>query len=43
MREMPLVEAIEKCEYYDGTILSCLPGKLAYYHGEDERLIFEKK
>jgi len=45
--EMPLLDVLEKildaCK--DGSFVSCIPGKLGYFEGEDvdTRLIFEKK
>ena len=44
-REMPLSEALEQTVGYgSGTILSCIPGKLAYFEGEEqnERYILER-
>jgi hypothetical protein len=35
-REMPLSEALAEIHFqYFGTIVCCIPGRLAYYHGED--------
>ena len=39
---MPLILAIKHVLGTGmGTIISCIPGKLAYYEGEDERLILK--
>jgi hypothetical protein len=33
---MPLDEAVDEVDYgHSGTVISCIPGKLAYYYGED--------
>ena len=46
-KELDLLEVLENKvdECYDGTIVSCIAGKLAYYEGESpgERYILEKK
>lgn len=45
-REMPLEKAITDAELAGwGTIISCLPGSLAYYYGEigECRLLLERK
>ena len=45
-REMSLSEAIETIEIEGwGTLVSCVPGRLAYYYGEhgEERTILERK
>jgi|GEM_PF-2902428 len=45
-REMPLAEAIERIESAGwGTLVGCIPGRLAYYYGEqgEERTVLEKK
>jgi len=42
-RELDLGEALEDVIGNDtGTILSCVPGKLAYYEGEDEALLLAR-
>ncbi len=44
-REMPLGEAIEKAAAAGwGTLIDCIPGRLAYYFGEfaEQRLILER-
>jgi hypothetical protein len=44
-REMPLADALEETVGYgSGTFLSCIPGKLAYFEGEDrgERYLLER-
>lgn len=39
-RELDLREALEHVSGRQiGTILSCVPGKLAYFESEDERLL----
>ncbi len=43
---MPLSEAIDIIEYEGwGTLVGCIPGRLAYYYGEqgEQRLILEKR
>ena len=45
-KELPLKEAIEKIDFYSwGTLLSAIPGKLAYYHDEwgERRGILERR
>jgi len=45
-REMPLEEAVAEASQGGwGTILSCLPGQLAYYHDEcgERRLLLERR
>lgn len=39
-REVDLDKAVE--EMSDGSIISCIPGKLAYFNGEDESLLLER-
>ena len=34
-RDMALEEALEAVEAAEGTIVDCIPGRLAYYRGED--------
>ena len=44
-REMPLREAIDETESHMwGTLIGCLPGRLAYYYGEagEQRLLLER-
>lgn len=41
-QELPLEKAIEASLGGDGVILSCVPGKLAYYNGEDESLLLQR-
>lgn len=44
-REMPLVEALNAAEVGGwGTIVSCVPGRLAYFHDEcgERRLVLER-
>jgi hypothetical protein len=42
-KELPLVEALEEiCGSGMGTVLSCIPGRLAYVETEDERFILER-
>lgn len=42
-RELSLSEALEHVNGRGmGTILSCVPGKLAYYEGEDETLLLAR-
>ncbi len=42
-RELPLVQALERIVGYGmGTVLSCLPGRLAFVETEDERFILER-
>ena len=44
-RDMPLIEALDVVVASEmGTLLSCIPGKLAYYEGEEpgERYILQK-
>jgi hypothetical protein len=44
-REMLLAEALKAAELEGwGTIIGCIPGQLAYYHGEEgeQRLLLEK-
>jgi hypothetical protein len=44
-RTMPLQEAIDTIEHEGwGTLVGCIPGRLAYYYGEEgeQRLILEK-
>jgi len=42
-RELGLDEALREVVGYGmGTILSCIPGKLAYFEDEDERLLLER-
>jgi hypothetical protein len=44
--EMPLGDAVNAAEHgYWGTIIGCIPGKLAYYRGErgGRRLLLEKR
>lgn len=41
--EMELLEALELVYATGtGTVISCVPGKLAYYEGEDWRIILER-
>jgi hypothetical protein len=43
---LPLEEAVEETEYQEwGTIISCIPGRLAYYRGEwgEGRALLETK
>jgi hypothetical protein len=45
-QEMPLAEALEAAERGGwGTIIGCIPGRLAYYYGEmgEQRLILERR
>jgi hypothetical protein len=43
-KEVDLSEALEMIVGYDmGTILSCVPGQLAYFEDEDERWILERR
>jgi hypothetical protein len=42
-KELPLVEALERIVGYGmGTVLSCIPGHLAFVETEDERFILER-
>ena len=42
-KEVPLVETLERIVGYGmGTILSCIPGRLAFVETEDERFILER-
>ncbi len=44
-REMPLVDAIDQIESHMlGTLVGCIPGRLAYYYGEggEQRLLLER-
>ena len=44
-REMKLEEAVEAAEFgYQGTLVGCIPGELAYYYGEggEERVILHR-
>jgi len=42
-RELDLREALEHVSGRQiGTILSCVPGKLAYFESEDERLLLAR-
>jgi hypothetical protein len=42
-RESDLESALENVSGTGmGTILSCIPGKLAYFEGEDERLLLAR-
>ncbi len=42
-KELPLVEALERIVGYGmGTVLSCIPGRLAFVETEDERFILER-
>lgn len=42
-KELPLAEALRRIVGYGtGTILSCIPGRLAFVETEDERLILER-
>ncbi|MEM8882826.1 MAG: hypothetical protein AAGD14_02005 [Planctomycetota bacterium] len=44
-REMNLEEAIEAAEFaYQGTLVGCIPGELAYYYGEggEKRVILHR-
>ena len=42
-KELPLVEALEEiCGSGMGTVLSCIPGRLAFVETEDERFILER-
>jgi hypothetical protein len=44
-REMPLVDAVTEADLNGwGTIISCLPGRLAYYYGEsgERRLLLQR-
>ena len=46
LKEMKLKEAINQTELLGwGTIISCIPGVLAYYYGEmgEQRIILEKR
>jgi hypothetical protein len=43
-QEMSLVEALKRIVGYQmGTFLSCVPGKLAYFEGEEDRWILERR
>ncbi|HEY8559119.1 MAG TPA: hypothetical protein VIL74_01865 [Pyrinomonadaceae bacterium] len=46
-KELNLLEILENKvgECYDGTIVSCIAGKLAYYEGESagDRFVLERK
>jgi hypothetical protein len=45
-RELPLNEAIYATELEgEGTLICCIPGRLAYYYGEsgEQRLLLERK
>ena len=43
-REMDLEEALKRCIGWGmGTILSCVPGKLAYFEDEQDRYILQRK
>lgn len=43
-KEMPLREALKKVIGYQmGTVLSCIPGKLAYFEDEEDRWILERR
>jgi hypothetical protein len=43
-RILPLADALQKIvDYQMGTILCCIPGRLAYFENEDDRFIFERK
>jgi hypothetical protein len=41
-RQMKLEEALEVIGLGTGTIVSCLPGKLAFFESEDGRMILRK-
>lgn len=44
-REMALQEAVEESEtHMEGTLIGCIPGRLAYYYGEagEQRLLLER-
>jgi hypothetical protein len=44
-RELPLAEAVTETELGGwGTLISCVPGRLAYYYDEsgDQRLLLER-
>jgi hypothetical protein len=46
LKEMSLKEAVNQTEILGcGTIISCIPGALAYYYGEmgEQRIILEKR
>ena len=41
-KQMPLLAALEQVIGYGmGTIISCIPGKLAYFEDEDQRCLLE--
>jgi len=45
-RELPLTKAVEDAEFHGwGTIISCIPGRLAYYYDEcgERRMLLERK
>lgn len=43
-KHFQLKDALKEIVGYDyGTIISCIPGELAYYEGEDERLILKNR
>ena len=45
-RDMPLAQAVEMADLGRwGTLIGCIPGRLAYYHGEDgeARLLLVKE
>lgn len=42
-QEMALEQALEDVGSGMGTILSCVPGKLAYFDGEEETLLLQRR
>ena len=41
-KQMPLLAALEQVIGYGmGTLISCIPGKLAYFEDEDQRCLLE--
>lgn len=40
-KEVNLLEALRKVRGFGSSILSCIPGKLAYYEGEDDIYILK--
>ena len=41
-RFLPLIDALTTADSGFGTFLSCIPGRLAYFEGEDGRFLLEK-
>ena len=42
-RDLHLVEVLEQIVGFDdGTLISCIPGRLGYFEGEDHRFILER-